>query len=477
MPAAHIAAAEVPAALRDGLGRLQARLGLPTSFPPGVLAEAEAVARLPLDGHVDRTDVEFVTIDPANSTDLDQALQLERDDDGFLVRYAIADVGHFVLPNTALEAETHRRGQTKYAPGARIPLHPESLSEHTASLLADGVPRPAMLWELQLDADGELRDVALTRALVRSRAKLSYDGVWADMVAGTPHPSIELLPTVGRLRQQREIDRGGVSLNLPEQEIVQRNGTWALEFRTMAPVENWNAQISLLTGFAAARTMLDAKVGILRTLPAAQQWTLEKLRRTARTLGVVWREGVSYPDFVRALSPEVPAQLAVLTKCTTVFRGAGYVAFNGELPIGNFQHAALAAPYAHTTAPLRRLVDRYVLEVCHSLFNGLPIPAWATDGLGVLPEEMAESGRSAKAYEAGVIDLTEALVLSSRVGEIFVGVVTDVNPKTGVGTVQIADPAVELKVAAKAKEIGSEVRVRIDRVDLRDGRVTATRPN
>ena len=299
----------------------------------------------------------------------------------------------------------------------------------------------------------------------------------ASIDAGTPHPSIALLPEVGRLREQIEIERGGISLNLPEQEIVAKDGTWELEFRTLVPVENWNAQISLMTGFAAAQTMIDGKVGILRTLPPAEQWSIDKLRRSARTLGVEWPKGMSYPDFVRSLSPDDPAELAVMTKCTMLFRGAGYVAFNGELPEGNLQHNALAAPYAHTTAPLRRLVDRYVLVICHALLNGLPIPEWATAGLESLPQEMADAGRSANAYERGVVDLTEAMVLSSRVGEIFDGVITDVNPKTGVGTVQIADPAVELRVTAKQKEVGTEVRVRIEKVDVVAGVVTVARPN
>ncbi|AQP47545.1 hypothetical protein BW730_08630 [Tessaracoccus aquimaris] len=477
MPASRIAVSDVPEQLREGLRRLQEKLELPLEFPQAVLSEADVSAELPVEGHVDKTSIEFVTIDPASSMDLDQAVQIERDGDGYLVRYAISDVAHFVRTGTALEAETHVRGLTKYAPSARIPLHPKVLSEDAASILDDTLPRPAMLWELRLDAAGEVRDVALTRALVKSYAKLNYDDVQASIDAGNPHPSIALLPEVGKLREQIEIKRGGISLNLPEQEIVAKNGTWELEFRTLVPVENWNAQISLMTGFAAAQTMIEGKVGILRTLPPAEQWSIDKLRRSARTLGVDWPKGMSYPDFVRSLSPDDPAELAVLTKCTMLFRGAGYLAFDGELPEGNLQHSALAAPYAHTTAPLRRLVDRYVLVICHSLLNGLPIPEWATAGLESLPQEMADAGRSANAYERGVVDLTEAMVLASRVGEIFEGVITDVNPKTGVGTVQIADPAVELRVTAKQKEVGTEVRVRIEKVDVVGGVVTVARPN
>ena len=170
MPGPKVAAPDVPVELREGLERLRDRLDLPRSFPPPVLEDAEAAAGLAADGHVDRTDIEFVTIDPASSMDLDQAVQIERDGDGYLVRYAISDVAHFVPPGTALEAETHDRGLTRYAPGARIPLHPSVLSEGAASLLADGRPRPAMMWEIRLGPDGKTRDVALTRALVRSYA-------------------------------------------------------------------------------------------------------------------------------------------------------------------------------------------------------------------------------------------------------------------------------------------------------------------
>nr|WP_231979946.1 RNB domain-containing ribonuclease [Tessaracoccus coleopterorum] len=219
---------DVPTQLREGLGQLQERLDLPKAFPADVLADAQKAASLPAPGHTDRTDIEFVTIDPAASTDLDQAMQIERDGDGYLVRYAISDVGHFVRTGTALEAETHRRGQTKYAPGARIPLHPEVLSEGAASLLADGTPRPAMLWELRLDAEGELADVSLTRAMVLSRAKLSYAGAQDDLTKGTAHPSIALLPEVGRLRERLEIAREACRSTCPTRRSsnVTAPGSW-----------------------------------------------------------------------------------------------------------------------------------------------------------------------------------------------------------------------------------------------------------
>ncbi|WP_297101885.1 RNB domain-containing ribonuclease [Tessaracoccus sp.] len=464
-----------PEPARAAIEALRLRLDLPDAFPEAVLAEAAEAATWRPEGYLDRTDVEFVTIDPESSMDLDQALHIARDGDGYLVRYAISDVAFFVRPGTELERETHRRGQTKYAPGARIPLHPPVLSEAAASLLADGVPRPALVWELGVDGDGELRGVGLVRALVRSRAKLSYAGVQRAFDDGDPHPSVALLPEVGKLRLRKETERGGASLNLPDQEIVEHDGAWELAFRQLTRVEEYNAQISLLAGFAAARTMIDGRTGILRTLPPAEEDAVRKLRRAAAALGIDWRSDVSYAEVLRTLSPDHPRDLAFLTRCTTLFRGAGYLAFAGELPEGNLLHGALAAPYAHTTAPLRRLVDRYALEICHALLNDLEIPAWVCEGLADLPEEMAATSRAANAYERGILDIAEALVLSGRVGETLDGVVTDVNPKNNLATVQIQDPAVELRVANGSRSAGERIRIRVDAVEVLAPRVDVSR--
>jgi exoribonuclease R len=198
---------------------------------------------------------------------------------------------------------------------------------------------------------------------------------------------------------------------------------------------------------------------------------VEKLRRAAAALGVAWPAERTYAEMLRTLSPDRPRDLAFLTRCTSLFRGAGYLAFDGELPDENLLHGALAAPYAHTTAPLRRLVDRYSLEICHSLVNGLAVPDWVTAALPGLPAEMAETGRAASAYERGVLDIAEALVLSSHLGEVIDGVVTDVNPKTDVATVQVQEPAVELRVANGRRRAGERIRLRVDEVDVLAPRV------
>lgn len=479
MPARQITIPRVPDEVSHGLRKLQDKLELPHTFPSEVTAQAEELRAHPpsFEAHTDRTDIEFVTIDPASSMDLDQAVCIRRDGDGYLVHYAIADVGAWVEPGTPVDEEAHRRGQTMYAPGARVPLHPPALSEDAASLLADGTPRPAMLWTHHLDAVGHVTSTTLERAMVLNRAKLSYEDVQAQVDGGTPSETAALLAEVGQLRLRIEEERGGISLNLPDQEIVSDGDTWTPVFRELLPSEDWNAQISLMTGIAAAHLMLEGRVGILRTLPPAEERSIASLRRAARTLGVEWPKEWSYPQFVRSLDPRDPQELAVLTRCTLLFRGAGYLAFDVHVPDENLHHAALATPYAHTTAPLRRLVDRYVLETCHALANGLPVPEWVREALGELPGEMARSSQKASAYERGVVDLSEALVLKDRVGEIFDAVLVDVHPRTGRGTFLIAEPAVEAQLQAHKRDVGQHVRVRLDKVDTLNAELTFSFPN
>ena len=124
----------------------------------------------------DLTHLEFVTIDPPGAMDLDQALHLEADGDGYVVHYAIADVMAFLEPGDPVDEEAHRRGESLYAPDSKIPLHPKVLSEAAASLLPDQV-RPAFVWTIRLDATGMVGEATVERALVRSRKQLDYAGV------------------------------------------------------------------------------------------------------------------------------------------------------------------------------------------------------------------------------------------------------------------------------------------------------------
>lgn len=470
MPARHLNVhGVVPSALAEGVARLQARLNIPDRFPDEVLAAADAAAGSPRLPALDRTDLELVTIDPPGSRDLDQAVHIARDGAGYLVSYAIADVAAFVSPGDPIDLEAHRRGQTFYAPHRRFPLHPPVLSEGAASLLP-GEARPALLWQIRLDHDGATVEKSVRRALVRSRAQLTYDEVQLDLDTDRADDSLHLLQQVGLLREEREIVRGGVSLNIPEQEIEVRSpGRWRLTFRRPLRVEDWNAQISLLTGMSAARIMLDHNVGILRTLPHAEPTALAKLRRTAAALGIAWSTEQAYPDFIRTLDMTRPEVAALGYAATMLFRGADYDAFVGTHPLLDV-HAALATEYSHVTAPLRRLVDRYAEETCVALCAGRPVPDWVLAAFERLPEEMNASNNRAATFEHSIIDMTEALTLSGRVGQEFVGTVIELRGKMPErARVMINKPAVEADVVG-TPALGERLRVRLDRVDVAAGR-------
>jgi len=454
--------------LRSGFQAVRDEQGVPATFADKVLAEAEAVAAASQppptpDGSVRRDviDLPFVTIDPAGSTDLDQAVFIERLGTGYRVHYAIADVASFVRPGGALDLETHRRGVTLYSPDLRTSLHPPVLSEGVASLLPD-VDRPAVLWRIDLDSAGQAVEVDVERALVRSRAKMSYGQVQRAIDAGTADDALVCLREVGLLREEREVERGGIDVRVPDQEIEDDGPGYRLAMRAPHPVESWNAQISLLTGMCAARLMLDAGVGIVRTMPPPAADDYQRLRRTAAGLGIEWPESTTYAELVRDLDPRTPAHAAFLNLVTILLRSAGYTQV--LRPVGDdepdvLRHAAVASAYAHVTAPLRRLVDRYATECCLAVASGSPVPTWALDGLPALPEEMRSADQRARALDRACVDLVESVLLEAHVGEEYKAVVVD--ERKDYDVVQLHWPAVRAHVRGGGLGLGARVTLRL----------------
>lgn len=525
-----------PAEVARTLDTLRAHYEVPAAFPPEALAEAEAAAgawaqdgpaRLLADGARDACDLELVTIDPPGSMDLDQAVLLERlpaqagvgtgdapePSATYRVHYAIASLATFVTPGGALDAELRRRGETIYAPDAATPLHPEVLSHGAASLLEDA-ERPACLWTIDLDERGEVVSARVERALVRSRARLSYAQVQAAIDGQSALPQEapadlpELLAEIGLLRLEREAARGGISMTTPEQvvevteaaeateesgeaspsgdaEPAERPGPagYRLAYRVPVPAEQYNAQISLLTGMCAARIMVECGVGILRTLPPARPEDYARLRRVAAALGIDWPAAQPYPELVRGLDHAIPAHAAFLEQAMSLFRGSGYLAFGvGGVAVPaddeaadseEAVHSAIAARYAHVTAPLRRLVDRYGEEVCIAACAQAPVPEWVLQALPDLPGVMEQTGKRARAIGRGALTALEALVLRGHEGEVFDGVVT--SERDGRGELVLTEPAVvtEIRAGKKAADgglpVGERVRVRLLSADPASG--------
>jgi exoribonuclease R len=432
---------------------------LPADFSADVLAEADAIAQQPIAAdRIDLTDVPFVTIDPPGSMDLDQAMCLTTIGDGWRVQYAIADLGSVIKPGSAIDVEARRRGETVYLPDGRVPLHPTVLSEGALSLLPDQTRRAAV-WTIDVHPDGTLGDAKVERATVRSVARLDYDRVQSDFGAGTPHPSIEALPDLGLARRAHRIAEGAIELGIPEQGVVADGDAWKLEWRRRVPADGANAEVSLLTGNAAAQMMLKARVGLLRTLPEPSRHDVQKFLARAREHGV---RGDSPAAVIESLHGDNIGHVALMQDATSLLRGAGFEAFDGAGPSVR-SHAGIGEPYAQVTAPLRRLVDRFGTEVCLALSSGEAVDPAIRAALPLLPDLMEESDHRASGVDRAVIDQIEAWIVD--VGQQFKAIVMRADDRQA--TVMLHAPAVVATCEAPNLRAGTVITVEVAEVTER----------
>ena len=302
------------------------------------------------------------------------------------------------------------------------------------------------------------------RALVRSRAKLAYDTVRPD----------DLPPEFGELSRRivaAEDRRGAPRVEFPEQELDRVDGRWALRFDPRLPSEDANAGMSLATNLAVADAMLAAGTGLFRVMDEPSEGAVARLRRTAQAFGLTWPAETSLAAFQRSLSTHDPRAAAFLIAVRRAGGGASYAAFasGGDRP----WHAAMAATYAHATAPLRRLADRYVVEATLAIANGRAVPDDVAAAFAALPSTMASCEQRANTVDRAVIDLAEAVLLAGREGEVFDAVVVDEDRHGPL--VQVVEPAVMAHVSAHRVDPGDPVRVRLVAADPVARRIEFTR--
>ncbi len=441
------------AAMRKGLDDIRSSFDVPTAFPGDVLAAAEAAAsRPPGDEHIDATAWEFMTLDPAQSKDLDQAFALERDGDTIVLRYAIADVNWFVRPGDALDIESWKRGITVYLPDGRAPLYPPVISEGAASLLP-GEDRPSYVFTVHVDAEGEVGLAGCERAIVRSRAKLAYDDVTPSDL---PEPFADLSARIVAAEERRDAQR----VEFPEQELERTDDGWRLAFRLRLGSEEQNAGLSLACNLAVADALLAAKTGLYRVLAEVEDHHVRRLRYTARALGLEWADDIPLATFQRSLPGDDPRAAAFLI---AVRRAGGKASYEPYRKGCRPWQSALQATYVHATAPLRRLADRYVIEAAHAVANGQAVPDHVTEAFAELPQAMESAEALANQVERAAVDLAEAVLLDGREGEIFDAVIIDEDERGA--QMQIADPAIIARVVAHDVDPGDAVKVRLVDVD------------
>lgn len=440
-------------ALIGGLTAIRRQFGVPDQFPPAVLAAAESAARRAPTAHVDRTDRPFVTLDPATSTDLDQAFTIESSGSDLLLHYAIADVAWFVADGDAVDREAWQRGTTIYLPDGKAGLYPPVLAEGAASLLP-AVERPAVIFTTRIDASGNARLDGAERAVVRSTAKLAYDSVAAqDLPAG--------FDELARRIEAAESRRGAARVDPPEQEVdALGDGRYQLLFRPRLRSEEQNATLSLASNVAIAAALLAARTGLFRIMPEPDEKAIQRLRQTARALGLSWPEMESLVQFEKTLDPADSSHAAFMLAVRRASGGASYVPYReGVVP----WHAPMAATYAHATAPLRRLADRYVVRAALAVANGQPVPPEVSAAFEQLPAVMARADGRDGQIDRSVIDLAETLMLQGSEGTSFDAVVTDAD-EHGL-RIQLCDLPVVARVRGPGERPGDNIRVRLTSTD------------
>ena len=440
-------------ALAQGLATIRTQFQVPASFPADVLAAADSAAKRAPTEHVDRTAWPFVTLDPASSTDLDQAFTIDRSGDDLLLHYAIADVAWFVGDGGVIDAEAWRRGTTLYLPDGKAGLYPAVLSEGAASLLPDG-PRPAVIFTVRVAPDGSVKLDGAERAIVRSVAKLAYDSVRdSDVPAGFA----ELADRI----EAAEDRRGAARVDPPEQEVdAVTGGGYQLAFRPRLQSEDRNAALSLATNLAVADALEAHHTGLFRVMAPPDAHAVQRLRHTASAFGLTWPDAQTLEAFERTLDAANPKQAAFMLAIRRAGEGASYVPWReGVVP----WHAAMAATYAHATAPLRRLADRYVVRATLAIANGQPVPDVVTSAFAQLPKVMAHADSLGGQIDRAVIDLAEAVMLKDSIGQIIPAVVTDVDERGA--RIQLRDLPVVARVDAHGVAPGDVIQVRLTAAD------------
>ncbi len=439
--------------LSHELAAIRVAFQVPEDFPPDILAAAEQASRRVPSGHENWTDRRFVTLDPAQSTDLDQAFAIEADGDAFVLHYAIADIGWFVDPDGPIADEAWRRGETLYLPDGKASLYPPVLSQGAASLLPDG-PRPAVVFSVRVDAQGAVALDRVTRAVIHSCAKLAYDRVTdGDLPPGFADLTDRLI--------RAEAARGAARIDPPEQEVAENtDGRLALVFRTRHASEDRNAALSLACNMAVAQLLMAHRTGLFRVMDEPDDRAVARLRLTARALDIDWPHAATLSQFERTLDPARPRHATLMLAIRRAGNGAGYRTFvAGETP----WHAAVAAPYAHATAPLRRLADRYVVEAALAVANGRPVPEHVAAAFARLPKVMARADSRAGQIDRAVIAMAEAVMLAGREGERFDAVVTAIDERGA--AIQLCALPVTARIDAAGLTPGDAVALTLTEAD------------
>ncbi|MGQ0566616.1 MAG: ribonuclease R [Gemmobacter sp.] len=414
--------------------------GIPDTFPDAVLAEAERATEPGPDHREDLRPLPLVTIDPVDARDRDDAVYAHPDTEpdnpgGHVLWVAIADVAHFVRPQSDLDREARRRGNSTYFPDRVVPMLPDRLSGDLCSLHG-GVDRACLAVRMRLDAQGNKIGHRFTRGIMRSAASLHYaqaqaaqDGYPDDITAPLLDTVIKpLYAAYAALVLARE-RRQPLDLDLPERRIILSDAGVVLSvaFRERLDAHRLIEECMVLANVAAAETLIALKTPLLyRVHEEPSPEKLDALREVAQASGFTLAKGqvLKTSHLNRLLAQAQGTDHDELLNITTL-RSMQQAYYNPQ----NFGHFGLALRnYAHFTSPIRRYSD---LIVHRALIAG---HGWGKDGLSpqdieILEETatlISDAERRSMAAERDTTDRYLAAYLSDRVGQTFAGRVSGV---------------------------------------------------
>jgi ribonuclease R len=415
--------------------------GIPHVFPPAVLKEAEAAQPPSPSGREDWRKVPFVTIDPADAKDHDDAVHAELDSDpknkgGHVVCVAIADVAGYVRPGSALDREARIRGNSVYFPDRVVPMLPEAISNDLCSLRPHE-DRAALAVRMVIGADGRKRSHTFHRVLIRSAAKLSYqqaqraiDG-WPDDVSGPMlGTALEPLYAAYRAVKRARDERAPLDLDIPERKIVLTAHNTVDRVMTPERLDSHRLieEFMILANVAAAETLERGHVPLIyRVHDEPDIERVNALREFLKTLDIsLPKGGALHAEQFNHILKRVKGHEAEKLVNEVVLRTQAQAEYAAE----NYGHFGLnLRRYAHFTSPIRRYADLIVhrgLIRAGKLGDGsLP----ETEDLRSLAETSAAisaTERRAMKAERETFDRLLAHFLADRVGATFEGRISGV---------------------------------------------------
>ncbi len=410
--------------------------GVPTVLPPAALEEAEAARPPSVEGREDLRETPLLTIDPEDAKDHDDAVWAAPDDDpknegGYRVIVAIADVSWFVRPGSALDKAAHERGNSVYMPDRVVPMLPERLSNDLCSL-RENEDRPCLAVEMTLDAEGRKRKHRFMRAVMRSAAKLSYGD--AQKLIDAPHKAggkidpveetVRHLKAAFDARWNERSRRAPLDLDLPERKVVlAKDGSVArVVLRERFDAHRLIEEFMILANIAAAETLERRKIKqIYRVHDAPDPEKLEAVRDYLDSLGYSLIKGGSVrPSNFNQLLKRAGERGQKEMVSEVVLRAQRQAVYATE----NLGHFGLnLARYSHFQSPIRRYAD---LTVHRALVSACKLGGGGQTGdeeaaLDKIAEEISDLERRAMAAEREATDRYLSSYLEERIGDEFSG--------------------------------------------------------